>query len=182
MSYETRIFWLVIGIIANGILGYYYFPLRIYFFLFGIVILIMGIVVLVKYHKEWPKVLEKKYAEIIEKKIEAGPDFAAQWQAIRKSMKSDDLHKLRVTVIDADTLVEELLRSQGIAGDTMAALITEATMAGITGTDALLRFHRMRNKIVHESTFTPRIDKLKADLISLDAILVRWGAVLPQEA
>lgn len=182
MSYEARIFWLVISIIAVGILGYYYFPLRIYFFLLGIVIFAAGAIILVKYHKEWPEVLEEKYAEIKEKKVEAPPDFAMQWQTIRKSMTSNDLHELRVTIIDADTLVEELLRSQGIGGDTMAALIAEATLAGITGTDALLRFHRLRNKIVHESTFTPQIEQLKTILKSLDLILVRWGAVLPPEA
>lgn len=182
MSYETRIFWLVIGIVATGVLGYYYFPLRIYFFILGIIIFFIGAVVLIKYHKEWPEVLEKKYARIIEKKVEAGPDFAMQWQAIRKSMTSNDLHELRVTIIDADTLIEELFRSQGIEGDTMSALIAEATLMGITGTDALLRFHRLRNKVVHDSTFTPQIEQLKSALKSLDTILVRWGAVLPQEA
>lgn len=182
MNDEARIFWLIVGVALVGVAGYYSFPLRVYSFVLGGVFVIFTTVVLVKYHKAWPLIIEEKYRHLTEKKIEPKPEFKEQWQVIRKSMKSNDLNELRVGIIDADTLLEEFLRSQGIEGDTMAALIAEATFKSIAGTDALSRFHRLRNKIVHESTFTPSREDLRVSLQGVDTVLVKWGVILPLEA
>lgn len=181
MSYEARIFWLVIGIILFGIAGYYLFFLRVYLTVLGLLFFLIGTIYFIKYHRLWPKIIEEKYKLIEAKKVEPTPAFSERWQPIRQAIKSHDLHELRVGVIDADTLVEELLRSQGIEGDTMAALIAEATFRGIIGTEVLSRFHRLRNRIVHESTFTPTVEELQQLLKMLDGVLVRWGVVLPPE-
>ena len=181
MSYETRIFWFIVGIILVGVLGYYYFFLQIYLAILGVIFLITGITFFITYHRAWPKILEEKYAQLEKKKLEPTPGFNERWQPIRQIMKSHDLNELRVTIIDSDTLVEELLRAQGIEGDTMAGLIAEATLRGIIGTEVISRFHRLRNRIVHESTFVPPIEEMQKILIMLDEVLVRWGVVLPPE-
>lgn len=182
MSYEARTFWFIVCIILAGFAGYNFFPLRIYFIVLGIGFLTISIVSFVKYQHLWPTILEERYALIEKRKVEVVPTFREHWQIIRGSAKSNDLQELKLMVIDADTLLEEFLRSQGIEGDTMASLIAEATFSGMTGTDALLRFHRLRNRIVHESTFVSKIEELRSLFFMVDNVLVRWGAVLPPEA
>ncbi|MBI3335703.1 MAG: hypothetical protein HY001_04350 [Candidatus Portnoybacteria bacterium] len=181
MSYEARIFWLIVCIILAGIAGYYIFFLRVYLVVLGLLFFLIGAVYFIKYHRLWPKIIEEKYAHIEAKKVEPTPAFSERWEPVRQAIKSIDLHELRVRVIDADTLVEELLRLQGIEGDTMASLIAEAGFRGIVGTEALSRFHRLRNRIVHESAFTPSTQELQQSLKMLDGVLVRWGVLLPPE-
>lgn len=180
MSDAAKIFWLVVIVVLVAIEGqYFYFPLQIYMLLIGLLFLAITVNFFLRFHKEWPQPIEENFRKLAQRKLEPLPEFNEQWKPIRHSMKSNDLNELRVTMIDADTLIEELLRAQGIQGDTMAALIAEATLLGILGTATLSRFHRLRNRIVHESTFMPKTEELRTALESVDKILVRWGVVLP---
>lgn len=180
MSNEAKIFWLLIVIGAIGLQGkYFYFPLQIYMIVLGLIFLAALIIFFLKYHKEWPLPIEENFRKLAQKKLEPLPEFNDRWKPIRQSMKSNDLNELRVTMIDADTLIEELLRAQGIEGDTMASLIAEATLRGVVGTATLSRFHRLRNRIVHESAFISKAEEMKSQLTMLDSILVKWGVILP---
>lgn len=181
MSYEAWIFWLVVAIIAVGYVGYYSFGLQVYFTILGVIFVLVGTVFFIKYHKLSREIIAKKHEKLAKKVIEAKPEFRGRWELLRQVMRSNDLNELRVAMIDADTLIEELFREQGIQGDTMSALISEATFQGITGTDTVARFHRLRNRVVHESTFAPKPEDLRDALAALDAVLVRWGMVLPRE-
>jgi len=179
LSDEARLFWLIVGIIALGIIGYTSSEVRYAAVFLGILFFGAGAVFFYQYHRLWPKIIEERYEHLQRKPIESPPTFREGWESIRHAMKSNDLSELRVTMIDADTLVEDLLRAQGIEGDTMAALIAEATLMGIAGTAVLLRFHRLRNRIVHESTFVPKAEEMKHQLAMLDSVLVKWGVLLP---
>ena len=181
MSYEAWIFWLVVAIIVVGGVGYFSFALQVYGVILGIVFLVVGIIFFVKYHKVSREIIVQKHARLAKKVIKAKPEFSSRWEPLRLAMRSNDLNELRVAMIDADTLIEELLREQGIQGDTMSSLISEATFSGIIGMDTVARFHRLRNRVVHESTFAPNPENLRSALIALDQVLMRWGVILPYE-
>lgn len=181
MGYEGWIFLLVVAIIVVGYLGYYSFALQVYFIILGVICIIAGTIIYVKYHKLRREIIAKKYEKLTKKVVKVKPEFRGRWELLRLAMRSNDLNELRVAMIDADTLVEELFREQGIEGDTMSAVISEATFQGITGTDTILRFHRLRNRVVHESTFAPKPEDLRAALAALDQVLVRWGVISPRE-
>ncbi len=181
MSYEAWIFWLVVAIIAVGYLGYYSFALQVYFIILGGIFIVTGTILFIKYHKLSREIIAKKHEKLAKRVVKVKPEFRDRWELMRLAMRSNDLNELRVAMIDADTLIEELFREQGIEGDTMSALISEATFQGITGTDTVARFHRLRNRVVHESTFVPKPEDLRNILAALDQVLVRWGVVLPRE-
>lgn len=175
----SRAFLVIAGSIIVGIVGYNSLFLQIYGYVLGTSFLVGGLYFLVQYHRKWPAIIQRKYAQLAQKKFEPIPGFAERWQGIRQAMKSNDLSELRVSVIDADTLIEGLLREEGLQGDTMAALIAEGSLLGMNGMHLLSRFHRLRNRIVHESTYTPTAEELRSALASVDKVLVRWGVVLP---
>jgi len=175
-----KVFSFIVLIIVLGIVGQYgYFFVQVYLLLLGLIFLAVTTTYFVKYHTLWPALIRARHAQMEKIHLEPVPEFNDQWKTIRAAMHSNDLNELRVAMIDADTLMEDLLRKQGVQGDTMAALIAEATLRGVIGTAAVSRFHRMRNRIVHESTFSPSKEELRSQLQAVDKVLVHWGAVVP---
>ncbi|MCA9352587.1 hypothetical protein KC901_00180 [Patescibacteria group bacterium] len=80
---------------------------------------------------------------------------AQQWDSIVNMFRSDDPVQWRMAIIDADTVLEELITELGYQGDTFGEKLMSLKHDGISWTDAAWEVHLLRNKLAHEGSRYP---------------------------
>ncbi len=147
------------------------------FEIYSVFLFLIGLGVGGYYHLQFRKLKKTMIAEKykkIQQQIVSNEDLNQRLQAILAYQKSPDLNELKVAIIEADVLLEEILRLQGFSGDTLSGLLAEASLAAIPGVDRLWRFHRFRNVLVHDSSFTLSVKQGQDILKLLQDAFVMW--------
>lgn len=73
-----------------------------------------------------------------------------KWDAIRAKASEGSMDSLKIAVIEADTLIDSLLKDGGLEGDHMADRLDQLSSDDIRSIDRVWRAHRYRNELVHE--------------------------------
>jgi len=115
---------------------------------------------------------EKHHRE--KREIVTNEDLLKRFERIVQYKKSNDSGELKLAIIEGDILIEELLRLQGVQGDTVGALLSEATLQGLGGVDRFWNFHRLRNVLVHDSTYVLSVGQGQGALAMLEGALHSW--------
>jgi len=87
--------------------------------------------------------------------------FKNEWNDI--ILMAEDTKTSSMSIIKADKLLDEALKCLGYAGDTMAQRLISAKKQ-LKNKDAVWNAHKLRNKLVHESTREPSIKEVKTAL------------------
>lgn len=82
-----------------------------------------------------------------------------EWAKIEAHFFKGDENDLKIAIIEADKLLEEALTEAGIRGTHLGDRLKNIKPGQIENLDQVWQAHRLRNDIVHQSTF-----KLKRDL------------------
>ncbi|MDP3956826.1 MAG: hypothetical protein Q8P97_02420 [bacterium] len=75
------------------------------------------------------------------------------WLQIRKRMEAGDESNLKLAVIEADKILDEILKRSGFAGETMSERLKRLTSAQLSNLEQVWGAHKLRNRIVHEPNF-----------------------------
>jgi hypothetical protein len=118
-------------------------------FIFGI-ILIIGILLILMYvfgkrgKSQWRKTAEQKLAELDQME------------------KSDNIFQLKSVIMDADKLLDFVLKSKRVKGETLGERLRNAKDS-LPWKDYqnLWEAHKLRNKMSHEMSFSPSAQELK---------------------
>jgi len=100
-----------------------------------------------------------------------------RWQAIVKKFALGTAEALRLSVIEADTLVDSVLKGMGLEGEHMADRLGNLDAGDLKSMDNLWRAHRMRNDLVHTPGFTLAPKEAKMALDGYEAFLEELGAL-----
>ncbi len=76
-----------------------------------------------------------------------------RWQSIVNRSRINSPEAMKLAVIDADNLVDELLKRMGLEGEHMADRLENLTTEDFRSLDRIWDAHRLRNRLVHESGF-----------------------------
>lgn len=117
---------------------------------------------------------EAGYPEV---KIDLKEDFKERWEQIENRIHSGSFHELRLSIIEADTLIEDILKNQGLEGDNLAELLSHASLQGFLGVDKLWQVHKIRNRIVHDASFDISAGEAETVLKTYKEVLEKWGVV-----
>ncbi|MBI5153366.1 MAG: hypothetical protein HZA36_02820 [Parcubacteria group bacterium] len=71
------------------------------------------------------------------------------WKEVRDRLEKGDEANLRLAIIDADKLLDTVLKRMGYVGDTMADRLKKITKAQLRSINELWSAHKVRNNIVH---------------------------------
>ncbi|MCR4325280.1 MAG: hypothetical protein NUV59_00525 [Patescibacteria group bacterium] len=80
------------------------------------------------------------------------PKTQLRWQRITEQMESDDEHRWRLAILEADIMLNELLDTLGYKGETMADKMKQVAPADLNTIDLAWEAHKARNRIAHEGT------------------------------
>lgn len=76
-----------------------------------------------------------------------------KWEKLLEKIKSGDERDLRLAIIEADTLVDEILIQHEHPGKDMGERLKSMHPGEIENLDDLWEAHKIRNRIAHESGF-----------------------------
>ncbi len=83
------------------------------------------------------------------------PRSQLRWRRIVEEVSSEDEQKMRLGILEADIMLNELLDSLGYKGETMADKMRQVDRANFNTIDLAWEAHRARNAIAHQGTATP---------------------------
>ena len=100
--------------------------------------------------KEIKKEEEEKWKAFFVRKFDTPQSQPSRWETIRGLFLADAEEKWRLAIIEADSLIEELLRSRGVQGATFSDLLKTNPSYLAPVIQQVWGVHLMRNRIAHE--------------------------------
>ena len=87
--------------------------------------------------------------------------FNARWEEIEKHINSTREAEWKFAVIEADKLVDEVLKGAGFQGDTMGDRLMNIQPGQLTTLQNLWEAHKIRNRLVHDVNYFLRYTEAK---------------------
>jgi len=78
-----------------------------------------------------------------------------RWEVIEQMFKSPDHNAWRIAIIDADSMLEDLVTQMGYQGSSFGEKLKSMQHAGIPWLQAGWEVHLLRNKLAHEGSRYP---------------------------
>ena len=119
----------------------------------SVILFVLLVMVIVRIRKMWMGVGIKPM-ERVSSTLRAAPAsssrIAKQWNEIKARLERSAEAEWKVAVIEADKLIDDLLRRMGYQGMSMGERLKSITPQQMQSLDALWSAHKMRNMIVHD--------------------------------
>jgi len=80
-------------------------------------------------------------------------EFAQNWQNILNKVESGDENSYKIAVIEADKMLDDVLKRIGCAGADMGERLKQITPRQLSNIDEIWQAHKARNRIAHEPEF-----------------------------
>ena len=84
-----------------------------------------------------------------------------QWSKITKRLEGGKETEYRMAIIEADSLLEDILRKMGYKGETLRSLLDQIDAKILPNLDDIWYAHELRNNIVHDSNYDLNIENAK---------------------
>jgi len=94
-----------------------------------------------------------------------------RWEAIAKKFSLGTAESMRLSVIEADALVDTALKNMDIPGDHLADRLSNLDTEDLTTVNRLWRAHRLRNDLVHTPGFSLSASDAELALNDYEAFL-----------
>lgn len=88
---------------------------------------------------------------ISESALAAGEKANQPWEEVMKKIDSSHPADWNLAVIRADSILDEVLKSMGLGGETMGERLKQLDRSRLASLDGVWEAHKIRNRIVHET-------------------------------
>ena len=100
----------------------------------------------------------------------------SRWEEILSHVDSAKEAEWKFAIIEADKLVDDLLKHAGYLGDTMGERLMNIEKGQIANLDGLWEAHKIRNKLVHDVNYFLRQAEARKAIQLYENILKELGA------
>lgn len=105
------------------------------------------------------------------------PEIAAQWAAISARAATATVENFRLAIIDADALVDAVLKQSGFEGENLAERLARVLPSEVKSVEGVWAAHRLRNDLVHTAGYVLTTEEAKAALEVYGIFLKEVGAI-----
>ncbi len=84
------------------------------------------------------------------RKVKLPERLEKNWQKIQERLEKTDEANLKLAIIEADYLLDEILKRMGLAGKDMGERLEQLGVGQLKTIDEVWEAHRLRNLIVHQ--------------------------------
>ena len=106
-----------------------------------------------KEHEKFKAHVEAAYEDETQAAANGGsPELTIRWRKILELVESSNQNDWRQAIVDADTVLDEILAKGGFIGDSLGERLTNATKADFKTLDHAWEAHKVRNQIAHEGS------------------------------
>lgn len=92
-----------------------------------------------------------------------------QWGRISKRLESDQEAEYKLAVIEADSLLDEILERMGYKGETMGDRLKQLNSTILPNIEQIWEAHKIRNNIVHDPDYRLSLNQAKRILANYEA-------------
>lgn len=135
--------WSVFGIISSS--------LSIFFI--GVIIFSLVRMREIQIHEKHE--IDHEIKEALERDKQTEKNQNPRWHYILTILESSNDSDWRVSIIEADTMLEDILREKGFTGESVSDLLESAKSAGYSNIQTVWDAHIVRNKIAHDGSEFP---------------------------
>jgi hypothetical protein len=140
--------WGAIGDMLGGIFGSILGPLEV--IMTFITIILMGVVIhLIHQLREQNSIAYNKI-KAVDTPVTEAAQHAARWQIITDHLESSREAEWKLAILEADNLLEELVRQIGYEGDTLGERLKMADPREFKSIEGAWEAHKIRNRIAHD--------------------------------
>lgn len=101
----------------------------------------------------WPG-LNRLFASAIEKKAKNKKLVNKSWLKIKKMMSYNDEGHFKLAIIEADNVLDNILKSADTPGETLGERLKNLNPAQIPNLNEVWEAHKIRNRLVHEPDYS----------------------------
>jgi hypothetical protein len=94
-----------------------------------------------------------------------------RWNVVRARLKSDNESEYKVAIIEADNIIDDLVRNMTYPGANMGERLNNVPEGQIESLEELKKAHEIRNRIIHEENFQVSREYAKEILKKYEAFL-----------
>jgi hypothetical protein len=102
--------------------------------------------------------------------------YRTRWMTIEQQLKRDELMTYHMSVLSADTLLDQALKDRGISGATMGERMKQMQQKW-SNANNVWTAHKLRNQIAHEPDVKLSYDTARRALSSFKQALKDVGAI-----
>lgn len=120
---------------------------------------------------------ETKVENILNPPVPAQSIFDARWREITNHLGSFRDAEWKFAVIEADKIVDEILKQAGFPGDTLGERLTLMDKGQLQSLEDLWAAHKVRNLIAHDPTYQVRYQDAKLAIEQFEKALRELGVL-----
>ena len=83
------------------------------------------------------------------------------WQKIRIRLETEIDSEYKLAVIEADSMLNEILKGLGFGGETLGERLEKVTTASLPNLEEVRGAHKIRNNIIHDPDYRLSLDEAK---------------------
>lgn len=106
-----------------------------------------------------------------------GGAMQARWDEILRHMDSAKEAEWKFALIEADKLVDDVLRKAGFPGDMLGERLMNIQEGQLTTLDGLWEAHKIRNRLVHDMDYFLRYSEAKRAIEAYEQTLKELGGL-----
>lgn len=107
----------------------------------------------------------------------AAPQALSGWEEIQKRANSVREADWKLAVIEADKFVDNMLKAKDFPGETMGERLMLIKPSDLSSLQDLWDAHKLRNLLVHDSTYQLRHEQALAAMNSFERVLKELGVL-----
>ncbi len=93
--------------------------------------------------------------------IKNNAKFKLKWDNIAARLESGNESEYKVAVIEADNIIDDLIKRMGYKGDNMKERMESIPVGHFDNLEKIKAAHEVRNRIIHEEDFSLKKDEAK---------------------
>lgn len=115
--------------------------------------------------------------EILPPQAAEGGASNARWAEVLKHINSNREAEWKYAVIEADKLIDEILKEAGFPGETLGERLMAIEPGQLATLEGLWNAHKTRNKIAHDTSYFMRYAEAKKAVEQFEKTLEELGAI-----
>ena len=133
-------------------------PVKILLLLFSSGLLVLIIYLLRK--TDWLKYsFSENLTEFGSFKAHETIEFVKKWEQAKKRLKKDWEAEFKLAVIEADKLLDDLLKRMGYVGESLGERLKQLNVETMANIDQIWEAHKIRNNIIHDPDYKLPFEK-----------------------
>ncbi|MFH1551853.1 MAG: hypothetical protein ABIC36_03180 [bacterium] len=127
--------------------------IKIFSFIISLALLIAIIYLIIKLRKSIKATLEMALESTSIASNLPKKEMDKKWESILEKLETKDENAYKMAVIEADNMVDNMLKATGYQGEDMGERLKQITSAQLANINELWEAHKVRNRLAHETDF-----------------------------